>query len=179
MGDDEGFQARGGETEGLRRLRTQLSRKEWVGQFEKPNTNPTTLFTACRKVNRSQRVRSRSPRREERGELTSGRANADIFMTPSTTALSPYMKFGCVSPRVFYHELVAVLEALDGKHTNLRRADGSTHVERIYYLVGAGTPNFDKMEGNPICRQIPGTRIVNSSPRGKTRRRVSLGSTPR
>ena len=43
-GRRRGFQARGGETEGLRRLRTQLSRKEWVGQFEKPNTNPTTLF---------------------------------------------------------------------------------------------------------------------------------------
>ena len=25
----------------------------------------------------------------------------------------------------------------------------------FYYTVGAYTPNFDKMEGNPICKQIP------------------------
>ena len=25
----------------------------------------------------------------------------------------------------------------------------------FFYTVGDGTPNFDKMEGNPVCRQIP------------------------
>ena len=157
MGDDEGFQARGGETEGLRRLRTQLSRKEWVGQFEKPNTNPTTLFHGLSEGKPKPKSPFEIAAAQGKGESsTSGRANADIFMTPSTTALSPYMKFGCVSPRVFYHELVAVLEALDGKHTKPPVSlMGQLMWREFYYLVGAGTPNFDKMEGNPICRQIP------------------------
>ncbi len=25
----------------------------------------------------------------------------------------------------------------------------------FFYFVGANTPNFDQMEGNPICKQIP------------------------
>lgn len=25
----------------------------------------------------------------------------------------------------------------------------------FFYFVGANTPNFDKMEGNPICKQVP------------------------
>lgn len=25
----------------------------------------------------------------------------------------------------------------------------------FYYVVGFVTPNFDKMEGNPICCQVP------------------------
>jgi len=25
----------------------------------------------------------------------------------------------------------------------------------FFYTAGAYTPNFDKMEGNPICKQIP------------------------
>jgi cryptochrome len=26
-------------------------------------------------------------------------------LTPDTTALSPYLKFGCLSPRLFYYEI--------------------------------------------------------------------------
>jgi len=34
--------------------------------------------------------------------------DAGALMAPSTTALSPYLKFGCVSMRTFYHELHTV-----------------------------------------------------------------------
>lgn len=30
----------------------------------------------------------------------------------------------------------------------------------FYYLAGHGVPRFDKMEGNPICKQIPWGRSV-------------------
>lgn len=33
----------------------------------------------------------------------------------------------------------------------------------FFYTVGAHTPNFHKMEGNPLCRQIP---WVNNQVRG-------------
>jgi len=156
LDDDEGFPAIGGETEGLRRLRKMLQRKEWVGQFEKPNTNPTTLFHGLQTASKS---KPKSPfeiaaaRAKDEAPSTSG---ADVLMIPSTTALSPYMKFGCVSPRIFYHELTAVLNELEGKHSKPPVSlMGQLMWREFYYLVAAGTPNFDKMEGNRICRQIP------------------------
>jgi len=153
LADDEGFPARGGETEGLKRLRKQLARKEWVGKFEKPNTSPTTLFHGldCAKS------KPKSPFEIAAGVKSEDKKmGPDVFMTPSTTALSPYMKFGCVSPRVFYHELNGVLAELGGKHSKPPVSlMGQLLWREFYYVVGAGTPNFDKMEGNPICRQIP------------------------
>jgi cryptochrome len=160
MHDDEGFQAIGGETEGLRRLRRQLSRTEWVHTFQKPDTNPTTLFHALG----AKKPKPKSPfeiaARDagSKNDATNTAANSDMLMTPSTTALSPYMKFGCVSPRVFYHELNAVLAKFEGKGQPSQppvSLMGQLMWREFYYLVGAGTPNFDKMEGNPICRQIP------------------------
>jgi cryptochrome len=48
-----------------------------------------------------------------------GGVTLDAMMAPSTTALSPYLKFGCVSVRTFYHELHEVLNSpeLRSKHT--------------------------------------------------------------
>ena len=107
LGDDEGFPARGGETEGLIRLRKQLARTEWIAGFEKPNTNPTTRFHA---------LKQSKPKPKSPFEIAAGGGkgenpsmDANTLITPSTTALSPYLKFGCVSPRTFYHELKAVL----------------------------------------------------------------------
>ncbi|KAK9804209.1 hypothetical protein WJX72_001282 [[Myrmecia] bisecta] len=77
------------------------------------------------------------------------------FLKPATTVLSPYLKFGCISPRLFFAQLHAI-EAEKPKHTlppvSLR---GQLMWREFFYTVGAHTPNFDRMEGNPICRQIP------------------------
>jgi deoxyribodipyrimidine photolyase len=76
-------------------------------------------------------------------------------LAPSTTVLSPYLKFGCISPRLFYQELKAV-EAAAAKHsvppTSLV---GQLLWREFYYLCMHGTPNYARMQGNPICRQIP------------------------
>ena len=154
LGDDEGFPARGGETEGLIRLRKQLARTEWIAGFEKPNTSPTTRFHALKQSNPKPKSPFEIAAGGGKGENPS--MDANTLITPSTTALSPYLKFGCVSPRTFYHELKAVLAALDGKHSKPPTSlMGQLMWREFYYVVGAGTANFDKMEGNPICRQIP------------------------
>ncbi|XP_037072142.1 LOW QUALITY PROTEIN: cryptochrome-2-like [Pollicipes pollicipes] len=76
-------------------------------------------------------------------------------LAPSTTVLSPYLKFGCVSARLFYHRLAAVYRA-GGTHTQPPVSlHGQLLWREFFYTVGASTPNFDRMEGNPICRQIP------------------------
>lgn len=39
------------------------------------------------------------------------------FEKPATTVLSPYLKFGCLSPRLFHKRLVTVYKAAKGQHS--------------------------------------------------------------
>ena len=71
---------------------------------------------------------------------------------PATTVLSPYLKFGCLSARRFYSELITIYKA-SKKHTSPPQSlEGQLLWREFFYLVGYSTPNFDKMVGNPICR---------------------------
>uniref|UniRef100_A0A7S3R4Y9 Photolyase/cryptochrome alpha/beta domain-containing protein n=1 Tax=Dunaliella tertiolecta TaxID=3047 RepID=A0A7S3R4Y9_DUNTE len=76
------------------------------------------------------------------------------FTEPSTTALSPYLKFGCLSARFFHQRLLDVYR-LHPKHSqppmSLR---GQLLWREFFYTLGSHTPNFDRIAGNPICRQI-------------------------
>lgn len=107
----------GGETEAIKRLNNYMAKKQWVCQFEKPNTSPNSI-------------------------------------EPSTTVLSPYLSHGCLSPKLFYHKLK---EAESGMKHSLPPVSlmGQLMWREFYYTAGAGTKNFDKMLGNPICMQIP------------------------
>lgn len=73
---------------------------------------------------------------------------------PSTTVLSPYISHGCVSSKLFYHKLKEVESG--AKHTMPPVSLlGQLMWREFYYTAGAGTENFDKMVGNPLCTQIP------------------------
>ena len=75
--------------------------------------------------------------------------------TRSTTALSPYLKFGCLSARLL-HERVAKVYAVHTKHAKPPTSlHGQIYWREFYYCCAHGTPNFERMVGNPICRQIP------------------------
>merc|ERR1711871_267134 len=75
-------------------------------------------------------------------------------LDPDTTALSPYLKFGCLSPRQFWHGLSQVY-ARAGKHSQPPVSLHGQLLWREFFTVcGYATPNFNRMEGNPICRQI-------------------------
>lgn len=89
---------------------------------------------------------------------------------PSTTVLSPYLSHGCLSPKLFYHKLK---EAESGmKHSDPPVSlMGQLMWREFYYTAGAGTKNFDKMVGNPICMQIPWVRkeeYIKAWAEGKT-----------
>ncbi|GLC76277.1 hypothetical protein PLESTF_001761600 [Pleodorina starrii] len=77
------------------------------------------------------------------------------FERPATTVLSPHLKFGCLSPRLFHARLLAVYRQHKGAHTqppvSLR---GQLLWREFFYTVGAHTPNFHRMVGNPLCKQI-------------------------
>ncbi|CAL1529568.1 unnamed protein product [Lymnaea stagnalis] len=75
-------------------------------------------------------------------------------IVPSTTVLSPYIKFGCLSSRLFYHKLAQVYQ---GKKHSAPPVSlhGQMLWREFFYTVAASTPNFDSMQGNSVCRQIP------------------------
>ena len=72
-------------------------------------------------------------------------------LEPSTTVLSPYLKFGCVSVRTFWHELQKIERQVSQPPTSLT---GQLLWREFYYASAFCCPNFDQMKGNPICRQI-------------------------
>lgn len=75
-------------------------------------------------------------------------------LEPSTTVLSPYLKFGAVSSRLFYQKIKEVYRGR--KHSSPPTSlEGQVLWREFYYTVGAATPNFDRMVGNRICAQIP------------------------
>lgn len=75
-------------------------------------------------------------------------------LTPSTTVLSPYLKFGCLSSRLFYKQLKQVY----ARHKIHSKPPVSLEAQLLwrefYYCASLGSPNFDKMENNKICMQI-------------------------
>lgn len=76
-------------------------------------------------------------------------------LEPSTTVLSPYLKFGCLSSRLFYQQLKNVYK-LCKKHSQPPVSlEGQLMWREFYYTVAAATPNFDRMVGNRVCAQIP------------------------
>lgn len=75
-------------------------------------------------------------------------------LEPSTTVLSPYLKFGCLSPRIMYFRLKEIYSGNSHSQPPVSLM-GQLLWREFFYVVGSATPNFDQMEGNPICRQIP------------------------
>lgn len=74
-------------------------------------------------------------------------------LEPSTTVLSPYISFGCLSSRLFYEKLKAVLRK--GRHSKPPVSlVGQLMWREMFYVAAASEPNFNKMVGNKICRQI-------------------------
>ncbi|CAH2068605.1 unnamed protein product, partial [Iphiclides podalirius] len=80
-------------------------------------------------------------------------------MTPqsllaSPTGLSPYLRFGCLSPRLFYYQLTALYKRVKGVQPPLS-LHGQILWREFFYCAATRNPNFDRMVGNPICVQIP------------------------
>ncbi|XP_053673225.1 cryptochrome-2 [Anopheles nili] len=74
-------------------------------------------------------------------------------LEPSTTVLSPYLKFGCLSVRLFYSRVNEIIKGQKHSQPPVSLI-GQIMWREFYYCVGAATPNFDKMVGNSVCIQI-------------------------
>ncbi|CAI0470682.1 unnamed protein product [Linum tenue] len=83
------------------------------------------------------------------------KGDPSAFLRPATTTLSPYLKFGCVSSRYFY-QCIQDVYTRNKKHTSPPVSLlGQLLWRDFFYTVAFGTPNFDQMRGNKICKQIP------------------------
>ncbi|CAI5712088.1 hypothetical protein KXD40_005917 [Peronospora effusa] len=80
---------------------------------------------------------------------------AQTTPSSSTTSLSPYLYFGCISPRTFLYHVRAIQEhhakALSATPVSL---DGQLLWREFFHCHGLANPHFDKMEESPTCLQI-------------------------
>ncbi|KAK1156057.1 cryptochrome-2-like [Acipenser oxyrinchus oxyrinchus] len=74
-------------------------------------------------------------------------------LTPSTTVLSPYMKFGCLSARTFWWRLTDVYRGKQHSEPPVS-LHGQLLWREFFNMAGAGIPNFHRMEGNSVCVQV-------------------------
>jgi cryptochrome len=87
-------------------------------------------------------------------------------LEPDTTALSPMLKLGSLSARLFYSRLKELYKSAGGKHTVAPVSlEGQLLWREFYYLCGYGLKNYAQMKGNPACKQIPWDTDANARER--------------
>ncbi|KAI4887744.1 hypothetical protein NFI96_017181 [Prochilodus magdalenae] len=83
--------------------------------------------------------------------------NSSLLLA-SPLGLSPYLRFGCLSCRLFHSKLTEL-------YTRVKQ-NGSPSISlydkllwrEFFYTAATNNPRFDRMEGNPICLRIPWER---------------------
>ncbi|XP_057473173.1 (6-4)DNA photolyase isoform X1 [Actinidia eriantha] len=83
------------------------------------------------------------------------KGDPSAFLKPATTVLSPYLKFGCLSSRYFYQCIQDVQKNVKSHTLPPVSLLGQLLWRDFFYTVAFGTPNFDQMKDNRICKQIP------------------------
>ncbi|XP_058253412.1 cryptochrome-2 isoform X1 [Hemibagrus wyckioides] len=79
-----------------------------------------------------------------------------LFASP--TGLSPYLCFGCLSSRVLYYHLRELYMKLRRRSSPPLSLFRQLLWREFFYTAATNNPSFDRMEGNPICVQIPWDR---------------------
>ncbi|XP_058617881.1 cryptochrome circadian regulator 3b isoform X1 [Onychostoma macrolepis] len=75
----------------------------------------------------------------------------------SPLGLSPYLRFGCLSCRLFYYKLTELFKKVKNGSPSISLYDKLLWRE-FFYTAASNNPRFDRMEGNPICIRIPWDR---------------------
>ncbi len=116
-----------GEAAALARMHAFCASGARVAKFEKPKTDPTAAWYEI----------------------------GDSVPEGATTVLSPYLHFGLLSPRTFYWALEEATRKAKNKTQPPVSLMGQLLWREYFHFVGRHTPNFDRMEGNALSRQIP------------------------
>lgn len=99
---------------------------------------------------------SRLNRYLERKEWTTPTVQPKVpqSLMANSTELSPYFRFGCLSPRLFYYQLTDRYTKVKKSHPPIVLYEKILWRE-FFYCAATNNPCFDRMEDNPICIQIP------------------------
>ncbi|KAJ9115883.1 hypothetical protein QFC22_005026 [Naganishia vaughanmartiniae] len=84
-------------------------------------------------------------------------ASAPTSLEPSTTQLSPYLKFGCLSVRDFYWRAKDIIDTYKPKKGEIVTKEpenllGQLEFREMYYCAEFATPNYDRIRGNPLSK---------------------------
>ncbi|XP_033101802.1 cryptochrome-1-like [Anneissia japonica] len=78
-----------------------------------------------------------------------------VSLMASQTGLTPYLRFGCLSSRLFYWKLSELFMMVRKTKTVPLSLQGQLLWREFFYTVACNNPNFDCMMGNQICVKIP------------------------
>ncbi|XP_034206484.1 (6-4)DNA photolyase isoform X1 [Prunus dulcis] len=101
------------------------------------------------------RLRESIENKEWVAKFEKPKGDPSVFLKPATTVLSPYLKFGCLSSRYFYICLKDLYKNVKTHTVPPVSLAGQLLWRDFFYTVAFGTPSFDRMRGNKICKQIP------------------------
>lgn len=74
------------------------------------------------------------------------------------TGVSPYLRFGCLSVRLFYWKLTELYRKVKKRNEPPVSLYGQLLWREFFYVVATNNPKFDRMMGNSVCIQIPWDR---------------------
>ncbi|KAJ8503582.1 hypothetical protein ON010_g19071 [Phytophthora cinnamomi] len=75
--------------------------------------------------------------------------------SPSTTTLSAYLTFGCLSAREFFYRIMFIQLKFPLRPGPTQvTLEGQLMWREFFYCYACGTPNFDSQKKNPGCKQI-------------------------
>lgn len=83
------------------------------------------------------------------------RTSPALVDRPSTSCLSAYIAFGCMSPREFFYRIMFIQLKFPGqKGSPETTLDGQLMWREFFYCFATGVPHFDTQGLNPMCKQI-------------------------
>ncbi|XP_051551160.1 cryptochrome-1-like isoform X2 [Myxocyprinus asiaticus] len=73
----------------------------------------------------------------------------------SPLGLSPYLRFGCLSCRMYYYKLTELYKKVKKNENPSISLYDKILWREFFYTAATNNPRFDRMEGNPFCIRIP------------------------
>ena len=92
---------------------------------------------------------------------------APTSMKPSTTVLSPYLKFGCLSVSRFWHELYGVYDGAKNRSLPPVSLDGQLLWREFYYFVACNTQTMTRWKATRSVVKFHGKPTMSIFSRGK------------
>nr|CAZ66367.1 cryptochrome [Suberites domuncula] len=81
--------------------------------------------------------------------------NEPVHWLMSKDTLSPYIKFGCLSVRQLFSQLLQFASTSSKGQELFELLTKNLLLREFAFLVGSSSPKFDVMEGNSLCIQLP------------------------